>query len=107
MLRTLARSCAMFAANAAGSCNTSAAGTPIGNAPLRPVINIAERLKVSELVLGVGRRQAADQVVQHVLIEGLQVGDFLGGLFQLGFTQADALGERPAQAAPPRTTRTS
>ena len=49
MLRTLARSCAMFAANAAGSCNTSAAGTPIGNAPLRPVINIAERLKVTSL----------------------------------------------------------
>ena len=37
----------MVDANAGGSCITSAQAMPIGSAPVRPVITMAERLNVS------------------------------------------------------------
>ena len=84
----------MVDANADGSCITSAPTWPIGSAPVRPVITIAERLNVSRRFVRVGRRQPAQQVVEHVLIERLQVGDLDGRLLELRFTLARPLGQR-------------
>jgi hypothetical protein len=53
-----------------------------------------------------GRGEAAHEVVEDILIEGLQVGDLFGRLLQLRLAAARALGERAAQATPPRKIRT-
>ena len=46
---------------------------------------------------GVGGRQPARQAVDDVLIEGLQIGNFRGGLFEPDVRGAQPLGERSAQ----------
>ncbi len=45
-------------------------------------------------VLAVGRGQAAEQVIDHVLVEELQVGDFLGRLDEPDVGAPDPFGQR-------------
>jgi hypothetical protein len=47
--------------------------------------------------LRIGGGEPAQQVVEHVLVEGLQVGDLLGGLLEPDVGALGALRERPAQ----------
>ena len=61
--------------SAGGSCSTSPIGRPTTDAARTPVIASAARLNVRIRCRAIGRRQAARQAVDDVLVERLQVGD--------------------------------
>ena len=84
-------------ARCGGSCSTSAIGRPTTDSDGMPVIASAARLNVRIAALSIGRRQAARQAVDDVLVERLQVGDLVRRVLEPRAGALQPLGQRAAQ----------